>query len=186
MFLSKSSAAILPVTAFVERSRRHVYLTKPYLRVFIAAVLVFNTLFFFFCSNRLETETIHESQAVLLPINSTDADGSLPPMYERFHEYERNLPQHNESLPAPEGKNARFLWVANHAHASGWGNIMQEMIFNAHLAYASDRTYVFDNYTWNRDGPDYSDYNGNLIPSRIPVSTMLNGAIAPRGPLHLY
>ena len=37
--------------------------------------------------------------------------------------------------------------------------------------------FVFDNYTWNPDGPDYSDYNGKLIPSRIPLSAIMSGKI---------
>lgn len=35
--------------------------------------------------------------------------------------------------------------------------------------------FVFDNYTWNPDGSDYSSWNGKLIPSRVPLSTMLSG-----------
>lgn len=38
------------------------------------------------------------------------------------------------------------------------------------------RSFVFDNYTWNKDGGEYSEYNGHLIPSRIPLSTMIAGA----------
>lgn len=36
-------------------------------------------------------------------------------------------------------------------------------------------SFVFDNYTWNRDGGDYTRYNGKLIPSRIPLSAFLSG-----------
>ena len=38
-------------------------------------------------------------------------------------------------------------------------------------------SFVFDNYTWNPDGPDYTDYNGKLIPSRIPLSAIMSGKI---------
>ncbi|RPD82752.1 hypothetical protein L226DRAFT_450702 [Lentinus tigrinus ALCF2SS1-7] len=55
---------------------------------------------------------------------------------------------------------------------------MQEHLLNAHLAHESGRAYVFDNYTWNRDGSDYSDFNGHLIPSRIPISALLQGPAA--------
>jgi len=37
-----------------------------------------------------------------------------PPHYYEFYEYERNLPQHNPDLPAPEGMHAKFFWVKNH------------------------------------------------------------------------
>jgi len=36
--------------------------------------------------------------------------------------------------------------------------------------------FVFDNYTWNRDGPVYSNFNGNLIPSTIPMTVQIAGA----------
>lgn len=36
-------------------------------------------------------------------------------------------------------------------------------------------SFVFDNFTWERDGPEYSNYNGKLIPSRIPLSAMISG-----------
>ncbi|KAJ7916092.1 hypothetical protein B0H13DRAFT_2451325 [Mycena leptocephala] len=75
-----------------------------------------------------------------------------PPLYEEYREQERNFPQHNLSLPYPDGSHAKFLWAANHGSYFGWGNYMQEMILNAYLAYAAQRAYVFDNYTWDRDG----------------------------------
>lgn len=102
---------------------------------------------------------------------------SLPPLYEQYHDYERHLPQHNLSLPFPEGRDAKFLWAANHVISSGWGNAMQELVMNAVLAHATKRAFVFDNFTWERNGPDYSTYNGKLIPSRIPLSAIISGPI---------
>ncbi|KAI0327652.1 hypothetical protein GY45DRAFT_1256570 [Cubamyces sp. BRFM 1775] len=55
---------------------------------------------------------------------------------------------------------------------------MQEHLLNAHLAYMSNRAMVFDNYTWNRNGSDYSDFNGHLIPSRIPLAALIRGPAA--------
>ncbi|THV07951.1 hypothetical protein K435DRAFT_772286 [Dendrothele bispora CBS 962.96] len=100
-----------------------------------------------------------------------------PPLYEEWHAYERSLPQHDLSLPPPEGRAAKFVFMANHAHASGWGNVLQEMIVNAHLAYATKRAFVFYNYTWDHHESEYSSFNGKKIPSRTPVSTMLSGPI---------
>lgn len=89
-----------------------------------------------------------------------DADHALPPLYEAYHDYERRLPQHDLSLPFPEGRDAKFFWVPNHvtgehhfflhlasfsdpwdrgSSASGWGNVMQELILNAMLAYETNR-----------------------------------------------
>lgn len=36
-------------------------------------------------------------------------------------------------------------------------------------------SYVYDDFTWDIDGRNYSQFNGKLIPARIPLSTMLSG-----------
>ncbi len=65
---------------------------------------------------------------------------------------------------------------------------------NAHLAYSVKRSYVpfvirlllplsvtryvFDNYTWSRDmSSEYSEFNGRIIPARIPLSALIAGAL---------
>ncbi|KAI0777730.1 hypothetical protein BD413DRAFT_519148 [Trametes elegans] len=101
----------------------------------------------------------------------------LPPLYARFHAAELALPQHDASLAFPEGRDGRYLWVANHASKCGWGNAMQELFLNAYLAYRSNRAFVFDNYTWSRDEGDYSLYNLKPIPSRIPLTAFMRGPI---------
>ncbi|THU88080.1 hypothetical protein K435DRAFT_680488 [Dendrothele bispora CBS 962.96] len=161
----------------------HVLLTKKYSRVLLGGLFFFSTLYFFL---KIEDTTSSYSYEVFdpsltyprYPNSSTQLElKELPPLYEEWHEYERNLPQHDLTLPPPEGRAARFLFMANHAHASGWGNVLQEMIFNAHLAYATNRAFVFDNYTWDHHESDYSDFKGKVIPSRVPISTMLSGPI---------
>ncbi|THV02287.1 hypothetical protein K435DRAFT_921704 [Dendrothele bispora CBS 962.96] len=102
-----------------------------------------------------------------------DHNPALPPLYEEWIQYERNLPQHFESLP--EGNKSKFIFMANHAHGVGWGNVLQEMFLNAYLAYSTNRTFVFDNYTWDRRDSDYSEFKGKTIPSRVPISTMIAG-----------
>ncbi|KZP18800.1 hypothetical protein FIBSPDRAFT_933213 [Athelia psychrophila] len=104
-------------------------------------------------------------------------ESKKPPLYERYHEYEAALPQHNPNLPAPEGKDAKFIWASNHVHGSGWGNAMQELLVMSHLAYVTKRSFVFDNFTWSRDDPLYSEFNGKLIPARIPLSAMITGPL---------
>ncbi|KAJ7136712.1 hypothetical protein C8R44DRAFT_608345 [Mycena epipterygia] len=54
---------------------------------------------------------------------------------------------------------------------------MEEIILDAYLAYSAHRAYVFDNYTWQREGPEISDWNGKPIPARIPLSVFLSGPI---------
>jgi hypothetical protein len=35
--------------------------------------------------------------------------------------------------------------------------------------------YVFDNYTWEREGPDIVEFEGKLRPGRIPLSAYIAG-----------
>ncbi|KAI0373311.1 hypothetical protein BV20DRAFT_989987 [Pilatotrama ljubarskyi] len=100
----------------------------------------------------------------------------LPPLYRQYHEYERRLPQHHWDAPSHESE-PKYFWIAGHGRASGWGNVMQEILLNAYLTYKTGRAYVFHNYTWNDDGSDYSDYNGKPIPSRVPLSALIRGPI---------
>ncbi|THV05823.1 hypothetical protein K435DRAFT_789854 [Dendrothele bispora CBS 962.96] len=102
----------------------------------------------------------------------------LPPLYEEWHEQEQKLPQHDLTLPPPEGRMSRFLFMGGHVHGLGWGNVLQEMVLNAHLAYLTKRSFVFYNYTWDTRESDYSYYNEKtIIPSRVPVSVMLSGPL---------
>nr|GAT55981.1 predicted protein [Mycena chlorophos] len=101
-----------------------------------------------------------------------------PPSYAAYHAYERALPQHTGTHPPPrQDALPKMLWFDNHGSHFGWGNYMQEMILNAYLAHAAGRAYVWDNYTWSRDGPEISDWNGHRIPARIPLSALIAGPI---------
>jgi hypothetical protein len=89
--------------------------------------------------------------------------GSSPPRFYEWHEREKRLPQHNPDLSFPQGREGRYIRFSNQVYGAcsrlltsassnmslplflaglGWGNAMQEMIFNAHLAYLSNRMYV--------------------------------------------
>lgn len=99
----------------------------------------------------------------------------LPPLYPEYHRAELALPQHDPSRAFEGGK--KYMWVADHTQWSGFGNFMQDMVFNAQLVYETGRSYVFDNYTWDRDGPEYAKFGNNTIPSRIPLSALISGPI---------
>lgn len=47
----------------------------------------------------------------------TGANKDLPPLYDEWYEYERSMPQHNVSLPFPEGASGLYFYPANHV----WG-----------------------------------------------------------------
>lgn len=58
-------------------------------------------------------------------------ESGLPPLYEEYRKYE-DLLSEQKLEEAPE--DARYIFFANHAHGSGWGNVLQEMVFSAMLA----------------------------------------------------
>ncbi|KAH9854362.1 hypothetical protein C2E23DRAFT_818421 [Lenzites betulinus] len=163
----------LPLTGCERHTHRQWWArfhTKRILRLAIFAVAAFFAIRIFFGLDAFVT------------VVKTEPDDGKPPLYQDYHRWELRLPQHNPDLPYPEGRHGQFIWMANHVHGSGWGNAMQEHLLNAHLAYKSGRALVFNNYTWNKDGSDYSDFNGNLIPSRVPLAALIQGPAA-GGPL---
>ncbi|KAH9947084.1 hypothetical protein B0H21DRAFT_740272 [Amylocystis lapponica] len=166
----RNSDAYLPTSS--ERSRNGArsprWLTRRYTRIGFLAFLMLSVFALFRTLSRRDGD-------VYVYVDDPPEKHKLPPLYPEWHARELQLPQHNPNLPYPEGRYGKYLWIPNHVHASGWGNAMQELLMNAFLAYSSGRSFVFDNYTWNREGPDYTDYNGHLIPSRIPLSALITG-----------
>ncbi|KAH7908997.1 hypothetical protein BJ138DRAFT_1156325 [Hygrophoropsis aurantiaca] len=161
-----SDGSVLPIKSSDVNPVSRLTLTKRCTRLLLALAGLFWITFFFYWSGADQ----------LVP-DDIFTDRSLPPLYEAYNDYERHLPQHNLSLPFPEGRDAKFFWAANHVTGSGWGNAMQELLVNAMLAHATKRAFVFDNFTWDQDGPDYSEFNGKKIPSRIPLSAIIGGPI---------
>ncbi|KAL5519362.1 hypothetical protein ACEPAH_1045 [Sanghuangporus vaninii] len=117
-----------------------------------------------------------------MTIKHTAQSEPLPPTYDGYYEIERRYPQHNASLPFPEGRNGRFIYVSNqHCYPAvgiGWNNVFQALILNTHMAYLSNRAWVFEPYTWDRHPSSYSTYKGRVIPSRIPLSALIDGPIS--------
>lgn len=50
----------------------------------------------------------------------------VPPSYNDIRSFERRLPQHNLSLPYPEGQNGTYLRFPGHLWGHGLNNILQE------------------------------------------------------------
>ncbi|KAH8119774.1 hypothetical protein DFH11DRAFT_1685277 [Phellopilus nigrolimitatus] len=103
---------------------------------------------------------------------------NIPPTFDRFYQLERDYPQHDVTLPFPEGENGRFIWISNQHFGLGWNNVFQALYMNSHMAYLSNRAYVFEPYTWHKGPEPFIDYNGHLIPSRIPLAALVQGPIA--------
>jgi hypothetical protein len=110
------------------------------------------------------------------------------PSYERIIQTEKALPQHNLSLPYPEGKNGKYVIFRNQVRALGWNNVFNEMsvvacsqfhvlvfsteyllnrLLSHHVAYRAGRSYIFQDYEWKSE----------LYPWRIPANP------PPRNPL---
>ncbi len=52
---------------------------------------------------------------------------SQTPSYEEWDDKERNLPQHNTTLPFPEGGDMRMLRFGNQMYGIGLNNQLQEL-----------------------------------------------------------
>jgi hypothetical protein len=50
----------------------------------------------------------------------------IPPSFADVREFERRLPQHNLSLPFPEGEEGMYLRFPGHLWGHGFNNILQE------------------------------------------------------------
>ncbi|KAF8622518.1 hypothetical protein AX15_006958 [Amanita polypyramis BW_CC] len=98
------------------------------------------------------------------------------PNYEGYRNREDRLPHYSLDSPYPNGRRAKFILFANHQKGVGWGNVMQEIVLNAFLAYSTKRSFVFYDYSWNMvEG--LSTYDGRYIPSNTPLSAILSGPL---------
>jgi hypothetical protein len=80
------------------------------------------------------------------------------PYYEKHRNHEDNLPHYNIDAPYPNGQHAKYISFGSHQRGAyilystsslrltftcegvGWGNVVQEMILNAFLAYSAKRS----------------------------------------------
>ncbi|KAJ6550106.1 hypothetical protein B0H19DRAFT_1160368 [Mycena capillaripes] len=91
--------------------------------------------------------------------------------------YERNLPQHEALFTKLSGKERpRYLWLPNSSWGTGWNNVFQEQLLNTHLAYLSQRAYVFPDYL-PRDHPPFPDTlaNGTRHLLHVPMNALVSG-----------
>lgn len=56
-----------------------------------------------------------------------DYDLSVPPRYRDVIEMQKNLPQHNLSLPYPEGETGRYVKFTSQINMLGWNNVFNEL-----------------------------------------------------------
>ena len=56
-----------------------------------------------------------------------DMNIDIPPRYLDVYEEERRLPQHNLSLPYPEGSTGRYVKFTSQINMLGWNNVLNEL-----------------------------------------------------------
>ncbi|KAK7053527.1 hypothetical protein R3P38DRAFT_2850795 [Favolaschia claudopus] len=103
---------------------------------------------------------------------------SGPPKYVSLRKWEASLPQHNLSLPFPEGKSGRYVKFSNQAGWLGWNNCFNEILMNAHLAYASGRAYVFQEYYWATEHYPWPKEQWVAVDPHTPLNAMISGPVA--------
>ncbi|KIY46101.1 hypothetical protein FISHEDRAFT_66570 [Fistulina hepatica ATCC 64428] len=111
--------------------------------------------------------------------NYYDNDLALdPPSWDSIRLYEDTLPQHNLELPFPEGRNGRYVMFSEQVFGLGWNNVLNELLMNAHLAYASGRAYVFHDYGWNPDHYPWPRHQWRGDHPWTPIPALLAGPTA--------
>ncbi|KAG5735191.1 Myosin-1, partial [Termitomyces sp. T112] len=100
-----------------------------------------------------------------------------PPTYESLRKWEDNLPQHDLDLPFPEGKTGRYVKFSNQIAMLGWNNVLNEVLMNAHLAYASKRAYVFQDYIWKPEYYPWPESQRLQNPPHTPLGALIGGTV---------
>ncbi|KAI6008585.1 hypothetical protein EDC04DRAFT_2581965 [Pisolithus marmoratus] len=153
---------VLPTTYSPKRPRGSSYgLTRRLLRWLAALATVLALAAFFVLSHQAPP-----------PPDLSIPEDRLPPLYEEFRRRELNLPHYDAY---EKNSSIKYFWAAQHAHSSGWGNVMQDYLMMALLAHATGRSFVFDDYIWNKNGTIYADLDGRVVPARTPLSALLGG-----------
>ncbi|KAJ7644904.1 hypothetical protein FB45DRAFT_737373 [Roridomyces roridus] len=111
------------------------------------------------------------------PDNHDDENNGAP-KYTALRKWEEGLPQHNLSLPFPEGKTGRYVKFSNQMNAVGWNNVFSDVLMSAHLAYVSGRGYVFQDYFWAQQHyPWPTDESHEVVP-RTPLPALVAGPVS--------
>ncbi|KAF9446910.1 hypothetical protein P691DRAFT_732347 [Macrolepiota fuliginosa MF-IS2] len=114
--------------------------------------------------------------ALALLVTAILLNGGIPPLYADIRGYEKALPQHNVTFSQHSG--VRYLAFPHHIWGHGWNNVLQEYLMLSYLAYITNRSFVFDDYTWSHSPFPYTLYDFALRPSRLPLNAFIAGPIA--------
>jgi hypothetical protein len=58
-------------------------------------------------------------------------------------------------------------------------SVRPSLLIHVRCSHRRNRTgsFVFENFTWDGDEPEFTEYNKTLIPPQIPFSTMIRGTL---------
>ncbi|KAJ6548127.1 hypothetical protein DFH09DRAFT_628855 [Mycena vulgaris] len=99
------------------------------------------------------------------------------PTFYDIRDFERRLPQHRAPRAgAKSTAQPRYLFYPRASWGSGWNNVFQEQLLNTHLAYLSQRAYVFVDYI-PRDHPPFADNlpDGTRHWLHVPMNAFVSG-----------
>lgn len=102
----RSDGPVLPLKVPDTRTASRSYLTKRCFRLLVVLFVSSWALLWLYNRQNENVSSLSRDRDI--------TEHSLPPLYEAYHDYERHLPQHNLSLPYPEGRDAKFFWASNH------------------------------------------------------------------------
>ncbi|KAF9218649.1 hypothetical protein BS17DRAFT_790970 [Gyrodon lividus] len=103
----------------------------------------------------------------------------VPPSYEDIRVFERRLPQHSvAALTRTDSHPPRYLRFPGHLWGHGLNNVLQEALLMSYLAYVSNISFVFEDYTWSRTPLPWTIYDFALRPARIPLNAIISGPTA--------
>ncbi|KAI6110436.1 hypothetical protein EDD16DRAFT_1611231 [Pisolithus croceorrhizus] len=108
----------------------------------------------------------------------------IPPTYDDVRSFERRLTQHSLTIPPSTVDKTqlvhhpRYLRFPGHLWGHGLNNVLQEALLMSYLAYVSNVSFVFEDYTWTRTPLPWSMYGFALRPARIPLNAIISGPTA--------
>ncbi|KIJ64194.1 hypothetical protein HYDPIDRAFT_90909 [Hydnomerulius pinastri MD-312] len=102
----------------------------------------------------------------------------VPPSYNDIRIFERRLPQHSVAALTGAGRQPRYLRFPGHLWGHGLNNVMQEALLMSYLAYVSNLSFVFEDYTWSHTPLPWAIYDFALRPAKIPLNAIISGPTA--------
>ncbi|KAI6030052.1 hypothetical protein EDC04DRAFT_2924603 [Pisolithus marmoratus] len=108
----------------------------------------------------------------------------IPPTYDDVRSFERRLTQHSLTTPSSTvDKNhhihhPRYLRFPGHLWGHGLNNVLQEALLMSYLAYVSNVSFVFEDYTWSHTPLPWTMHGLALRPARIPLNAIISGPTA--------